>query len=314
MDDAATISTSTAIAVVPTGTVDRVGEQARMRSLAAAWLAGYSSVNTRAAYGRDLRAFTSWCHAHDLALFEVKRPHVDLYARWSEAQGSSAATVARRLSTLASFYGYAVTEGHLPASPVERVKRPRVSDESPRLGLDRDEVRAFLAAADAAGPRDSLLAGMLVTNGLRVSEACQADVRDLDAERGHRVLRVTGKGGKRATVPLVAGTVVALDEVLAGRTTGPLLLDGEGVRLDRHDAGRIVRRLAKRAGITKTISPHSLRHSAITSALDAGVSLRDVQDFARHADPRTTRRYDRGRDNLDRNAAHVLAVYFADAS
>jgi hypothetical protein len=69
----------------------------------------------------------------------------------------------------------------------------------------------------------------------------------------------------------------------------------DGSRLDRHAAGRIVRRLAKRAGISKPISPHSLRHAAITAALDAGCSLRDVQDYARHADPRQTRRYDRAR-------------------
>ena len=123
---------------------------------------------------------------------------------------------------------------------------------------------------------------------------------------------VTGKGGKRATIPLVAGTVDALRKVLSEREVGPILLDGKGERLDRHDAARIVKRLAKTAGVSKHISPHSLRHTAITAALDAGVSLRDVQDFARHADPRTTRRYDRGRDNLDRNAAHVLATYFAE--
>jgi hypothetical protein len=77
--------------------------------------------------------------------------------------------------------------------------------------------------------------------------------------------------------------------------TGRCSPAADGSRLDRHAAGRIVRRLAKRAGIDKPISPHSLRHAAITAALDAGCSLRDVQDFARHADPRQTRRYDRAR-------------------
>lgn len=282
------------------------------QTLAQAFLAGYGSANTRMAYARDLSAFGEWCGERDLDVLTVKRAHVDLYLRTCEQQGCAPATVARRVSTLAGFFGYAVAEGHLSASPVDRVTRPRVSDESPRLGLDRTEARAFLAAADAATARDALLARMLVTNGLRVSEACSADVVDLDHERGHQVLRVTGKGGKRATVPLVAGTVAALTTALQNRDAGPLLLDNEGERLDRHDAARIIRRLAKAAGITKRISPHSLRHTAITAALDAGVSLRDVQDFARHADPRTTRRYDRGRDNLDRNAAHALATYFAE--
>jgi site-specific recombinase XerD len=87
-----------------------------------------------------------------------------------------------------------------------------------------------------------------------------------------------------------------------------------GRRLDRHAATRIVRRLAKRAGITKHISPHSLRHSFITAALDAGVPLRDVQIAARHADPRTTTRYDRARNNLDRHTAYVVTAFVAGAS
>ncbi|MBS4010522.1 MAG: tyrosine-type recombinase/integrase, partial [Roseovarius sp.] len=77
---------------------------------------------------------------------------------------------------------------------------------------------------------------------------------------------------------------------------------------------RIVRRLAERAGIDKPISPHSLRHAAITAALDAGCSLRDVQDFARHADPRQTRRYDRARGALDRNPTYIVATYLAGAT
>jgi hypothetical protein len=80
----------------------------------------------------------------------------------------------------------------------------------------------------------------------------------------------------------------AIDSAVGERTNGPVLARSDGSRLDRHAAGRILRRLAKRAGIDKAISPHSLRHAAITAALDAGCSLRDVQDFARHADPSQT--------------------------
>jgi integrase/recombinase XerD len=85
-------------------------------------------------------------------------------------------------------------------------------------------------------------------------------------------------------------------------------------RLDRHAATRIVRRLTKQAGIEKQISPHSLRHSFITAALDAGVSLRDVQEAASHADPRTTMRYDRARQSLDRHATYIVATFLAGAS
>lgn len=122
------------------------------------------------------------------------------------------------------------------------------------------------------------------------------------------------KGNQPALIPLAPRTTRAIDTAVAERTTGPLLARGDGSRLDRHAAGRIVRRLAKRAGIDKPISPHSLRHAAITAALDAGCSLRDVQDFARHADPRQTRRYDRARGALDRNPTYIVATYLAGAT
>jgi len=99
----------------------------------------------------------------------------------------------------------------------------------------------------------------------------------------------------------------------AAGLSGPLLATSTGRRLDQAALWRLVRRLARAAGIEQweALSPHSLRHTAITLALDAGASLRDVQDFAGHRDPRTTRRYDRARDSLDRHAAYALAAYLA---
>ena len=94
----------------------------------------------------------------------------------------------------------------------------------------------------------------------------------------------------------------------------PLFLTGDGRRLDRHGAGRMVRRVARRAGISKAVGPHTLRHTFITAALDAGVPLRDVQEAASHADPRTTMRYDRARGNLDRHATYIVAAYIAGAA
>jgi integrase/recombinase XerD len=103
---------------------------------------------------------------------------------------------------------------------------------------------------------------------------------------------VVGKGGKAAIIPLPPKVARAVDPAPAERLGGPVLLSRSGQRLDRHSATRIVRRVARRAGIIKHISPHSLRHSFITAALDAGVPLRDVQIAVRHADPRTTTRRD----------------------
>ena len=93
-----------------------------------------------------------------------------------------------------------------------------------------------------------------------------------------------------------------------------MFLTEDWQRLDRHRAGRIVRKTARRAGIVKTVTPHTLRHAFITAALDAGVPLRDVQEAASHADPRTTMRYDRTRGSLDRHATYIVAAYVAGAA
>ena len=125
---------------------------------------------------------------------------------------------------------------------------------------------------------------------------------------------MVGKGSKLAVIPLPPRIARALDLAGGERRSGPLLLAGPGLRLNRHAATRIVHRLARAAGITKHISPHSLRHSFITACLDAGVPLRDVQIAARHADPRTTTRYDRARRNLDRHASYIVTAFIAGAS
>jgi site-specific recombinase XerD len=106
----------------------------------------------------------------------------------------------------------------------------------------------------------------------------------------------------------------ALEACRGERTEGPLILRPlTGHPIDRRDAYRMVTKIAKAAGIPRHISPHSLRHAAITNALDAGVPLRDAQILARHADPRTTEHYDRARGNLDRHAVHFLTAYVAGA-
>ncbi|HZR54379.1 MAG TPA: tyrosine-type recombinase/integrase, partial [Streptosporangiaceae bacterium] len=106
----------------------------------------------------------------------------------------------------------------------------------------------------------------------------------------------------------------AIDLAVGERGDGPVFLSAGGRRLDRHGASRIVRRVARRAGIGKKIGPHTLRHAFITAALDAGVPLRDVQEAASHADPRTTMRYDRARGSLDRHATYIVAAYLAGAA
>jgi integrase/recombinase XerD len=169
-----------------------------------------------------------------------------------------------------------------------------VDYESHAVALDRNELGALLVAAGLGSPAGHALISLLALNGLRVSEATGADIEHLGLERGHRTLTITGKGGKVVTIPLAPRTARAIDLAIAERTGGPVFLAADGRRLDRHGAGRIVRKTARRARIAKAVTPHTLRHAVITAAVDAGVPLRDVQEAASHADPRTTIRYDPG--------------------
>ncbi len=279
----------------------------------AGFLASYTGL-TREAYMLDLRQFTAWCQNHDIALFAARRADIESFARDLEARGRARSTVARRLATVAGFYRYAVEEDLLDHSPAVHLRRPRVDYESHAVGLDRNEVGALLVAAGLGTPAEHALISLLALNGLRVSEATGADIEDLSMQRGHRTLTITRKGGKKALVPLAPRTARAIDLAVGERCEGPVFLTPAGQRLDRHGAGRIVRRTARKAGLGKTVGPHTLRHAFITAALDAGVPLRDVQEAASHADPRTTMRYDRARASLDRHATYVVAAYLAGAA
>jgi len=279
----------------------------------AGFLAGYSGL-TREAYELDLRQYASWCHRHHLRLFQARRADIEGFARDLETRGRARATITRRLCTVAGFYRYAVEEDLLDHSPAAHVRRPRLDYESHATGLDRNELGALLVAAGLGTAGEHALISLLALNGLRVSEATGADIEALGVERGHRTLVVTRKGGKVVTVPLAPRTARAIDLAVGERSEGPVFLSADGRRLDRHGAGRIVRRVAHRAGITKPAGPHTLRHAFITAALDAGVPLRDVQEAASHADPRTTMRYDRARGTLDRHATYIVAAYVAGAA
>jgi site-specific recombinase XerD len=268
---------------------------------------------TREAYELDLRQWARWCQHRGLALFEVRRVDIERFARDLEQSGRAAATISRRLATVAGLYRFAEEEGLIEHSPAVHVRRPRVLAESHAVALDHNELGAFLVAAGLSSAQDHALALLLALNGLRISEALGADVSDLGLQRGHRTLFVHRKGNKLATVPLAPRTARAIDLAVDDRQAGPIFYGPDGQRLDRHRAARIIARLGRRAGLPKPISPHTLRHAFITAALDAGVSLRDVQEAASHADPRTTMRYDRGRQSLDRHPTYIVATFVAGA-
>jgi integrase/recombinase XerD len=186
------------------------------------------------------------------------------------------------------------------------------------LALNGDDglIQALLTAArHSANRNDFALVAMLGLLGLRIFEATGADISDLGEEHGHRVLRVCGKGGKVVLIPLPPAVGRAIDRAADDRDSGPVLLNSHGTRMDRHAATRRLRRLAETAGVRiARLHPHMLRHTFVTTMLDAGVDLRDVQIAARHADPRTTMRYDRARKNLDRHPNYILAAYMASGT
>ena len=225
-------------------------------------------------------------------------------------------TVSRRFSVAAGFYRTCVIDGLLEHSPAEHVRRPAVPAESPTLGFTHLHFEALFTAARQSPDRcDFALVAMLWLLGLRIFEATGADIADLGEQHGHQVLRVCGKGGKVVLVLLPPAVGRAIDRAIGDRDSGPILLNSRGARMDRHAATRRLRRLADAAGVPITSPhPHMLRHTFVTTMLDAGVDLRDVQLAARHADPRTTMRYDRARKNLDRQPNYILAAYMASGT
>ena len=271
-----TAAPSTALATIQPAFTDAE------RIALAGFLAGYRGL-TREAYALDLRQFAGWCRSRSLALFAVRRADIEGFARELEAAGRARATVTRRLSTIAGFYKYAVEEELLDRSPAAHVRRPRADYESHAVALDRNELGALLVAAGLGLSAVHALISLLALNGLRVSEATGADIEHLGLERGHRTLTITRKGGKVVTVPLAPRTARAIDLAVGERTEGPVFLARDGRRLDRHGAGRIVRRVARQAGIGKAVTPHTLRHAFITAAsLTAGVPVHVVSQRFGH--------------------------------
>ena len=259
--------TTTTTALVPIQPVFSDAE----RLAPAGFLAGYRGL-TREAYALDLRQFTTWCRAHSLNLFAVRRADIEGFARDLEERGRARATVTRRLCTIAGFCKYAVEEELLEHPPAAHVRGPRVGYESHAVALDRNEPGALLVAAGLGPLPEHALISLLALNGLRVSEATGADIEHMGLDRGHRTLTITRKGGKVVTIPLAPRTARAIDLAIAQRTAGPVFLAADRRRLDRHSAGGIVRKVARRAGIAKAVTPHTLRHAFITAAQRRGVA------------------------------------------
>ncbi|MGY2127472.1 tyrosine-type recombinase/integrase [Blastococcus sp. SYSU DS0617] len=300
---------------------------ATTEDLARAWLLSYADrENTTRSYHRGIVEWFAFCADAGVDPLAARRPLVELYKTALGDRGRAPATVAQRLSAVASFYAYCEDEEAVRRSPARGVRRPKLTDQTASTGLTRGELTAFLTAAAARGPQVHALMTLLSLNGLRASEPLNCAVTDLGHERGHRTLAVDRKGSAgKVRVPLAPRTAAALEPWLDVRAqqlpadSGALFYKvhrhtGRIEQLGRRDVHRWVRSLGHAAVPHKpALHPHDLRHAFVTLALDAGVPLRDVQDSAGHASPLTTRRYDRDRGRIDRHATYTLASYLGGA-
>ena len=286
-----------------------------LRLAVAAYLARFKG-SSREHTASDLRCYLSWCAERAAWPRWLRGARI-----WSctsagcrRSAGSSPPPSPGASRSLAGFYRTCVIDGLLEHSPAEHVRRPKVPAESPTLGLTHLQFEALLTAArESSHPCDFALVAMLGLLGLRIFEATGADIDDLGEEHGHRVLRVRGKGARSSWSRCrqrSGGPSTARSDPQPGRSCST-----PGRPHGPTRATRRLRHLADAAGVTLARQhPHMLRHTFVTTMLDAGVDLRDVQIAARHADPRTTMRYDRARKNLDRHPNYILAAYMASGT
>ncbi|HKU59626.1 MAG TPA: site-specific tyrosine recombinase XerD [Gemmatimonadales bacterium] len=261
--------------------------------------AGHSG-NTVDAYLRDLRRLGEFALARGVREpGQVTRTQLRDFVYLLKDLGLSAATIRRSVSAIRTYYGFLAGEGRVRQDPSDRLESPRRGRVLPDT-LSVAEVEALLAAPGIDDPlawRDRALLELGYGAGMRVSELCALGLTDLLLTEG--LVRVFGKGAKERLVPLGRGTIGAVSVYLhqlrptldRGHGGGRVLLNARGEPLSRVGAWGIVKRTAERAGITKRVTPHTLRHSFATHLLEGGADLRAVQEMLGHADLSTTQIY-----------------------
>lgn len=282
---------------------------------AAAFLASYREP-TRSLYTLNLKQWFQWCERHGIRPLTASRAHIEVWAReLEERQGLKRSTVANKLNTVCGFYKTAFIDKRITDNPAEYLRRPTIPRVSSTNGLSRAELLRCLDLAQVSDPQDHALWCLLSLNGPRIGEALALNVEDLGRQGGYRTVYLTReKGNRSADVPLAPRTSWAVDTMLGTRTSGPLFrMRPNGERMDRKAAARIIARIVREAGIGKRITPHSLRHTHVTLALNAGVSVRDVTNSLGYADSRMVSYYDRDRSSLARNTTHSVAAFVEGA-
>jgi integrase/recombinase XerD len=273
------------------------------------WLEGFRdflalesghSANTVEAYLRDLRRLGEFAASKGKRdPGALSRPLLRDFVFLLKDLGLSPASIRRAISAIRTYYGFLVGEGKISDDPSDRLESPRRGRVlPPTLGVS--EVEALLAAPQVDHPlawRDRALLELAYGAGLRVSELCSLTLTDLLLTEN--LIRVFGKGGKERVVPIGRSVIGAVSvylhtmrsELDRGRSRGRVLLNARGEPLSRVGAWGVVKRAAERAGITKRVTPHTLRHSFATHLLEGGADLRAVQEMLGHADLSTTQIY-----------------------
>lgn len=253
------------------------------------------AVNTLLAYGRDLRHFTDFCSSFS----EVNAAIVQQYLDSLYKAGLTARSVARKLTTIRTFFDFLLREGRIDSDPVRLLSSPRQWKTLPKF-LSIGQVDALLLAPDAASPRglrDRAMLQFLYATGVRVSELCAVELVAVNLDMG--VVRVLGKGSKERMVPLGAAAVSAVRDYLAGsrpallkgRSSRYLFVTAMGGRMTRQGFWKLLKAYGKAVGIWHNLSPHGLRHSFATHLLERGADLRSLQVMLGHADITTTQIY-----------------------
>ncbi len=246
------------------------------------------SVNTIEAYGGDIRRFCSGVKKG------VTEEDVVTHMGELKKKGYASSSIYRSLMALRVFFRFLRREGYIDKDPTELLDSPKMWQLIPEV-LTCEEVEALIGAPDVGdeeGMRDKALLETLYATGIRASELCALDIHDV----GENTVRVIGKGGKERIVPIGEEAIAAIDNYLGNYRDDkgerrPLFISKKGKRLNRTYLWERVKYYAKRVGIEKEISPHTLRHSFATHLLDRGADLRVIQEMLGHADIGTTERY-----------------------
>ncbi|HEV8358200.1 MAG TPA: site-specific tyrosine recombinase XerD [Gemmatimonadales bacterium] len=258
------------------------------------------SPHTVESYLRDLRRFVQFAATRRVSgPGGVNRGLLRDFIFMLKDLGLAPATIRRQISALHTYFRFLVGESHLPDDPSDRLETPKKGRTLPDV-LSVPEVETLLATPGADEPlawRDRALLELGYGAGLRVTELCTLSVGDLLLSEG--LVRVFGKGGKERLVPIGRKGIGTLSVYLnttrpildRGKSRGRVLLNARGAPLSRVGAWGIIKRVSSRAGITKRVTPHTLRHSFATHLLEGGADLRALQEMLGHADLSTTQIY-----------------------